>query len=143
MFFWLLINNRINTRKPLQRKIFGLASYNRKLCIPHKIEIIDHLFFRCTFARRRWLQIGVSYSRHVLATQAIIAIKTELGVTFAMDIIILMTWTIWKQRNEWLFQGTDPSVQTCYSQFKEAFDDLLHIRVQNFFLQPLGIGGTN
>jgi hypothetical protein len=86
VFFCLLINNRINTRRPLQRKIFGLDSYDSKQRIRHKIEIVDHLFLWCSFARRRWLQIGVSYSRHVLATHAIISIRTKLGVSFVMDI---------------------------------------------------------
>jgi hypothetical protein len=35
--------------------------------------------------------IGVSYSRHVHTIQAIIAMKDKLGVSFAMDIIVLMT----------------------------------------------------
>jgi hypothetical protein len=34
-----------------------------------------------------------------------------------MEIIILMTWSIWKCRNTWFFQNKDPTVQ----QFKHEF----------------------
>jgi hypothetical protein len=50
-------------------------------------------------------------------------------ITVPDNIIILITWAMWKERNEWFFQGTYPSVQTWYSQFKDPFY-LLHIIVR-------------
>lgn len=67
-------------------------------------------------------------------THAIQSIKSKLGVAFAMDIIILMTWAIWKQRNAWLFQRLDPTVQRCYIYFKNLFDLLLYrMQLKNVF----------
>jgi hypothetical protein len=35
-----------------------------------------------------------------------------------MDIIIIMCWSIWVERNSWIFNGEDPSVQICKATFK-------------------------
>jgi hypothetical protein len=38
-----------------------------------------------------------------------------------MEIIIVMCWSIWKERNAWLFSNEDPSVDGCLSRFKAEF----------------------
>jgi hypothetical protein len=72
--------------------------------------------------RRCWAKIHILYSRRISVHQAIVDIKAKLSVPFAMDIIILMTLTIWKQRNDWIFNRIDPSVDSCYLDFKGSFD---------------------
>jgi hypothetical protein len=32
-----------------------------------------------------------------------------------MELIVLMTWGIWKCRNGWIFENTTPTVETCKS----------------------------
>jgi hypothetical protein len=44
-----------------------------------------------------------------------------LGVSFTMDIMIIMCWCIWKERNAWLFNGEDPSIDKCVATFKREF----------------------
>ena len=44
VFFWMLLNDRVNTRKLLQRKSFHLPSYNCELCDAHTEETALHLF---------------------------------------------------------------------------------------------------
>jgi hypothetical protein len=51
-------------------------------------------------------KIHIVYSCHISVHEAIVDIKAKLSVPFAMDIIILMTWVIWKQRNNRIFNGT-------------------------------------
>lgn len=48
-------------------------------------------------------------------------LKRQLPVPLFMDIIILMTWSIWTTRNDWIFNGQDPTVQACHEKFKKEF----------------------
>jgi hypothetical protein len=34
-----------------------------------------------------------------------------------MDVIILMSWSFWHTRNEWMFNGIHPSVEACKRKF--------------------------
>jgi hypothetical protein len=81
----------ISTIQAYSRKLIQRKNHSGFLWLwaPHltNIESMDHLFFRCSFPRRCWEQIRVSYSRHVHTIQAIIAINDKLCVSFAMDIV--------------------------------------------------------
>jgi hypothetical protein len=37
-------------------------------------------------------------------------LRRDLRVPFFMEIIILMSWSIWKSRNDWIFNNIDPSL---------------------------------
>jgi hypothetical protein len=50
VFFWLLFQNRLNTRAMLQRKRFFLPDYTCIMCNGSALETRDHLFFSCPFA---------------------------------------------------------------------------------------------
>jgi hypothetical protein len=52
--FWLLLQDRLNTRGLLRRKNMYLDSYVCELCIRQREEILWHLFFRCPFAKNCW-----------------------------------------------------------------------------------------
>jgi hypothetical protein len=41
-----------------------------------------------------------------------------IGLTFAMEIIIVMRWSIWSERNSWIFNNLDHSVNNCKNTFK-------------------------
>jgi hypothetical protein len=64
-------------------------------------------------------------------------------VTFFMEIIVLMTWSIWTTRNDWVFDDIHPSVQRCKDKFVGEFSLLLHrikpdkASVMNVSLQTL------
>ena len=34
-----------------------------------------------------------------------------------MEIIILMSWSIWTTRNDWIFNDIDPTVDSCKRKF--------------------------
>jgi hypothetical protein len=53
------------------------------------------------------------------------------AVSFFMEIIILMSWSIWTTRNDWLFNGKDPTVEDCLSKFRREFLPRLHRAQQN------------
>jgi hypothetical protein len=86
VFYWLLLKNSLNTRSLLKRKNMQLESYDCELCILQKEERLRHLFFKCSFARNCWLQIGVIVSIWLKPTKAMRHIKRMIRVPFAMEI---------------------------------------------------------
>jgi hypothetical protein len=103
-----------------------LDSYTCDLCLRRKVETMAHLFLRCNFAKACWSSVGVSVITTKPAFQIFKAIKDKLSVPFAMEIIILMAWSIWTTRNDWMFKNKDPQVQECKQKFLKEFSLLLH-----------------
>jgi hypothetical protein len=126
VFFWLLHQNRHNTRGLLRRKNMALESYTCHLCILQKEEKLRHLFYRCPFAKQCWLQIGIIVTTWLKPDRATRYIKRKLNSSFAMEIIILMCWSIWTKRNRWVFDNLDPMVPNCKETFKREFALLFH-----------------
>jgi hypothetical protein len=126
VFFWLLLKDRLSTRDILQRKQRDLDSFTCNLCIRQRLETVAHLFFRCSFAKACWSSIGASVATTRPVLQIIHLIKGKLAVPFFMEIIILMAWSIWTTRNDWIFNDVAPQVQDCKRKFLTEFSLLLH-----------------
>ncbi|GJN05198.1 hypothetical protein PR202_ga22807 [Eleusine coracana subsp. coracana] len=103
-----------------------LDSYVCELCILQREESLHHLFIKCNFAKSCWQTIGISYPSTLSRVRIIKRIKRHLQVPFYIKTIILMSWCIWKQRNGWLFNNNDPSVQECLRNFKLEFFMVIH-----------------
>jgi hypothetical protein len=103
-----------------------LESYTCDMCILQRLETAAHLFLRCNFAKACWASIGISVATTRPVPQIINRIRINLGVPFFMEIIILMAWSIWKTRNDWIFNNIDPSVEDCRIRFISEFKLLLH-----------------
>jgi hypothetical protein len=103
-----------------------LESYACELCILQKEEKLCHLFFKCSFARNCWVQIGIIVPTWLKPERATKHIKRLLNVSFAMEIIILMCWCIWSERNAWIFNNEDPQIIGCKEHFKKQFDLVIH-----------------
>ena len=56
----------------------------------------------------------------------------QLNMPFFMEIIIIMCWSIWKARNDLIFQGIQPSVLTSKS-FKSEFSLFTMRAKRNYF----------
>jgi hypothetical protein len=65
------------------------------------------------------MKIGVLVPTYLRPEGATKHIKRALGVPFAMEIIIVMYWCIWKERNRWSFNNEDPSLEHCKLNFKK------------------------
>lgn len=89
-----------------------LESYTCELCILQMDETVEHLFFRCNFAKNCWNSIGIPISRRMSTLQIVNWLKNKLAVPFYMDIR-----SIWTTRNDWIFDGKDPTVQNCRQRF--------------------------
>jgi hypothetical protein len=59
VFFWLLVQDKLNTRASLQNRHMELESYTCENCILQRLEVVYHLFLICNFARSCWESIGV------------------------------------------------------------------------------------
>jgi predicted nucleic acid-binding Zn ribbon protein len=118
VFYWLLIKNRLNTRSLIRRKNMNLYSYVCELCIHQFEEKLRHLFFKCPFAKNCWQAIRVTIPGWLRSDRATRRIQISLNMPFAMEVIILTCWSIWCERNGWLFQNRDPGIQNCFSVLK-------------------------
>jgi hypothetical protein len=89
-FFWLLLQNRLNTGAMLRRRQMQLDSYNCELCLRQNEETLQHLFLRCSFANNCCLHIGAIVPTWLKPERATKHIKRALGVPFATEITMIM-----------------------------------------------------
>jgi hypothetical protein len=78
------------------------------------------------FAKNCWQAIGVAVPGWLKSNRATRRIKRSLNKPFAMEVIILVCWSIWCMRNGWLFQNRDPSIQNCLALLKRELDLVIH-----------------
>jgi hypothetical protein len=81
---------------------------------------------RCPFAKNCWMPIGVSIPSWLRPERATRRIKRSLGLPFAMDIIMIMCWSIWKEMNSWFFSNIAPCVANCKTTFNREFAWVVH-----------------
>jgi hypothetical protein len=89
-------------------------------------ETVLHLFLRCNFARRCWLMIGITPPRTVDLINTLFRIRVRLKVPWRMEIIIIMSWCIWKSRNNWIFNKNPATVEACREMFKREMRLVCH-----------------
>jgi hypothetical protein len=63
-----------------------IDSYSCELCILQKEEKLRHLFYRCSFAKCCWQQIGIFVPTWLRPHRATQYIKRKPGVSFSMEI---------------------------------------------------------
>jgi hypothetical protein len=52
-------------------------------------------------------------------------LKRQLNIVGALELIILMTWSIWQCRNGWVFNNIAPTVERCRGIFLQEVKWLL------------------
>ena len=116
VFFWLLLKDRLSTRNILRRKHMAIDSYNCVLCSHSIEETSEHLFLSCYFAKQCSL-LGIDTSDNSRFPEIASSFKVKLQSKFFMVAVILMCWSIWTVRNDFIFNGVQPSVQNCRRKF--------------------------
>jgi hypothetical protein len=71
-----------------------LDSYTCELCLRQREETLKHLFIFGSFAKSCESRIGMVIPQRLRPGRATSHVKRTLGVHFAMEIIILMCWSI-------------------------------------------------
>nr|TKW32264.1 hypothetical protein SEVIR_2G157300v2 [Setaria viridis] len=99
----------------------NLESTTCEMCILKKRETTAHLFLRCNFAKACWCLVGITYSSTRSITSIFNAIRRRLQLPFFMEIIILMTWSIWTTRNDWTFNNSAPMIRDVKWKFVSEF----------------------
>nr|TKW22750.1 hypothetical protein SEVIR_4G248600v2 [Setaria viridis] len=94
-----------------------MDSYTCELCILQKRETVAHLFLKCNFAKACWSSIGVIFATTREPLHILNLIRRKLNVSFFMEIIVIMTWSIWTIRNDWTFNCKAPTVQEVKRRF--------------------------
>jgi len=88
----LLLKDRLSTRDIIKRKNMQLESYNCVVCNLSAEETSAHLFLNCPFAKQCWSSIGISFQGNIIATEAILEIRSQANNRFFMISAILMSW---------------------------------------------------
>lgn len=120
-FFWLLLRDRISTIELLRRRNMELDSYTCELCILQRTESVAHLFLKCNFAKTCWQSIGISVITTRPMLQIFRQLKDKIQNPFFMEIIILMSWSSWSVRNDWIFNNAHPTIDACKRKFMAEF----------------------
>ena len=110
-----------------------LPSYDCVLCTQPTEETLEHLFFKCDFAQACWFGLNLSIDTDDELFITLEHFKQQLGVHFYMEIIILMSWSIWVSRNDHIFQGIQPSIPNCRAIFKKEFSLVIHRAKKKYF----------
>jgi len=126
VFFWLLIKDRLSTRNILRRRGMDLDSYSCVFCSSLAEETLEHLFVNCPFSIMCWNIINVSIPIQSSSPEIFSQIKDQLASPFAMDAIILLSWSIWNLRNELIFSGTQISLASCRRSLLKELSLLQH-----------------
>jgi hypothetical protein len=63
VFVWIFLVDRLNTRDMMDRRQWHLDSgFNCVMCSSSKRGTRDHLFFNCSFARKCWSKLRITWS---------------------------------------------------------------------------------
>lgn len=117
VFFWLLLKDRLSTTNILRRRNMFIENYNYVLCSSSTEEHLDHLFLHCDFAKQCWNLLGINVHQESTFPDVVTTLKDSLQSEFFMVAIILLCWSIWAARNDWIFKGLQPDVQDSKRNF--------------------------
>jgi hypothetical protein len=110
----------------LRQRAMVLDSYTCDNCILQAEETAILLFFRCSFARRCWSLIGISPSHSTDLFNTVLRIIRLWQIPWKLEIIIFLTWCIWKSRNNWVFNEIPSTVEGCRDMFETEMNLLCH-----------------
>jgi hypothetical protein len=103
-----------------------LEDYNCAVCGQELEETLEHLFLHCNFTSQCWSSLNLDSDLNQDPLQILENFRANLQVPFFMEIIILMSWSIWMARNALIFDSVAPSVQSTIEIFKYNFAMVIH-----------------
>ncbi|KAF8648720.1 hypothetical protein HU200_064774 [Digitaria exilis] len=127
-FLWLLLQNRIWTADRLLQRGWP-NEYFCPLCV-RNLETINHLFTECPLSRELWERVSVwvacpSISPSAWTTDDIrmwflgLTSNTTPNAPGTRTLIILIVWTIWRERNNRIFRGTSTTAARLFGGLRD------------------------
>ena len=127
IFCWLLFSNRLNTRNLLRRKHFVIqGSFNCPMCQQNVEETVEHLFFHCPFGAPCWEKLDITWGPQVNRLDLVAAAKRNHTKPMFMETFMLGAWSIWKERNDLIFNAKAPGTDSWKHRFIADFSLLVH-----------------
>jgi hypothetical protein len=111
VFAWLLMLDHLNTRELMIRKNWHLDSGPE--CVLRDeilIESRDHLYFDCSLAQQCWEDIGIQWDTSLQFTDRFIQSRRNYVGPCFLEVMVCVAWNIWEERNDYIFQGEQPSI---------------------------------
>lgn len=121
IFFYLLLKDRLSTRKILRRKNMHLQDYSCVLCQLGIEENLTRLFLSCPVPIQCWSLLQLDIGSLTDPFAILPRFKPQLNVPFFMEIMVSLSQAIWIIHNYNIFYGRSVSVQRCKDIFKEEF----------------------
>jgi len=121
IFFWLLLKDRLNVRGMLRRKTMYLDDYTCVFCTCRDDETIAHLFLNCPFSQQCWISIGLHIQSNLGPLAVLEDLRRQIAEPFFMEVITLMSWSIWNARNNFIFKNEAFSIQGTKNAFIKEF----------------------
>ena len=134
IFLWMVYHDRIQSVVQLKKRRWT-GEVNCKMC--GEIETADHILFRCPTARFLWIFLENSLSLNCSPTSReelffdVLPNNYERGKTNMLFLCADTLWTLWKTRNELVFDDkviptTDILIfklTTCLSHWKKLLPE--------------------
>lgn len=123
VFIWLMLADRLNTHNMLKRRHYQVQNndFSCCLCSRGEEETMDHLFASCEFSTRCWCFLKIHWPADVPCITALSSVKAAFNNKLFFEVFALGAWNIWKQRNDFIFEGVQPSFQGWKARFKSDF----------------------
>ena len=128
-FCWLLLSDRLNTRNMLRRRHYTVGNtFSCTMCNAGVEETVEHLFFHCAFSKSCWHLLKLPLSNDLTSNrlQLVSHARSHWPNQMFMEVFAIAAWSIWKERNNFYFNGITPSLSAWTSRFKEDFRLLVH-----------------
>jgi hypothetical protein len=109
-FFWLLLQDRLNTTNMLRRKHMHLDDYSCVLCNIGSEESTFHLFYECNFSQSCWGSISINWNLNLRPLDVMLNATEQLGSQIFREIVITACWAIWTLRNSIIFDNGHCSI---------------------------------
>ena len=125
-FFWLLLQDRLNTRDLLTRKTFYLEDTACVLYSDDLMEYMQHLFFGCDFSQSFWWRLNQEWNYDLGLYEMLLDGYGRSGHSCFKECLIIGCWSLWNNRNTLIFDNGHLRIDICISLFREFFSLVMH-----------------